>query len=285
MNLISEVSRRLGREDWALIDLTLRQFGFPWTDEWNGDTRTAYVLDMIQSSEDTGLLALGEHLGFEFGSTRPQVEPAFWFSGYFRLFLSHLATHRGYAAELQRDCFPFGVSAFVAHNDIEPATTWQDEIESALATCDAMLVLLHPEFHESKWTDQEIGYAMGRQLLVVTLRLGTDPYGFIGRFQAMDGVGKDSAKVTHELLDILRRHRQTRKRIAESTVAILEESGTFARAKANMELVEKLEYWDSALSSRARTAVQSNGQISKPGEFQRGWNNTYSEWARAPKQR
>ena len=31
------------------------------------------------------------------------------------------------------------------------------QIETVLATCDALVALLHDKFHASKWTDQEIG--------------------------------------------------------------------------------------------------------------------------------
>jgi hypothetical protein len=48
----------------------------------------------------------------------------------------------------------FGVSAFVAHENIEP-TKWQDEIEKALLSMNALAAILMPGFHESKWTDQE----------------------------------------------------------------------------------------------------------------------------------
>jgi hypothetical protein len=39
----------------------------------------------------------------------------------FRLFVSHLATEREFAAELQEALLNFGISCFIAHNDIEPA--------------------------------------------------------------------------------------------------------------------------------------------------------------------
>src|SRR2546426_742584 len=226
-----------------------------------GRSRSSYVMEMIQNAEDATLLALGQHVGYEHSSSRPQVGPAFWRSGYFRLFIAHLADHRALAGDLQRELFGFAISSFVAHNDIEPTREWQDEIESALASCDGLLALLHPGFHESNWTDQEIGYAMGRGVLPVALRCGQDPYGFIGRFQAMQGHGKEAATVARELFAVLRSHRQTRQRMAESLVTRLEHSDTFAGAKASMDLLDDVQYWDAALTSRVRTAVRSNGQV------------------------
>ena len=184
-----------------------------------------------------------------------------WRNGYFRLFISHLAEERKFAGEIQQGLLRFGISSFVAHKDIAPTEEWQDKIKSALETCDGMLALLHPGFHESDWTDQEIGYAMGRQLLIVTISFGIDPYGFIGRFQAMYGNNKSARVLATELFDILRQHRQTRERISQAVVERFSQSNTFQCAKSNMELLERLDYWDSSLSGKAQSAVDSNGQI------------------------
>lgn len=261
VRIISEIGRRLGTSEWTLIDLTLGQFGLP-TLNWSGSDRQAYVMRRIEDGDDDVLLSLGRHLGYEFTAPPSRTEPAFWRSGYFRLFISHLAKHRRLAAEVQDRLLSFGVSSFVAHNDIEPTREWQDEIEAALATCDGMLALLHPRFHESKWADQEIGYAMGRRVLIVTARLGTDPYGFIGKFQSMNGTGKNAVALAEELFDILREHAMTRARIAEAVAALFCQSNSFAEARNNMKLLEQTSYWSASLSDRVRSASESNRQIS-----------------------
>ena len=262
IRLILEIGRLLGGEDWTVIDLTLRQFRLPITDDWRGDNRPAYVMEMIDGGDDDALLALGRHMGYEYGTSPPHTAPSFWTSGYFRLFLSHLAEHRKFAGEIQDALLTFGISSFVAHNDIEPTTEWQNEIESALATCDGMLALLHPAFHESNWTDQEIGYGMGRQLLIVAVHLGTEPYGFIGRIQAIQGGGRSAGDLAQRQFDILRKNPKTRTKMAEAAVEHFGESSSFEIAKERMSLLEKLEYWDESLSKRARSALQDNGQIS-----------------------
>ena len=73
-----------------------------------------------------------------------------------------------------------------------------------------MVVLLREGFHNSKWTDQEIGYAMGRQLLIIAVRLGEDPYGFIGRFQAISGSTLPSGVLAGRIFDLLRKNKRTR---------------------------------------------------------------------------
>jgi len=93
--------------------------------------------------------------------------------------------------------------AFVAHEDIEPTAEWQEEIEIALSTMDAFLVMLTPGFCESKWTDQEVGFAVGRRIPVVPIKLKLNPYGFIGKYQALQGKNLTIPDLASEILDLL----------------------------------------------------------------------------------
>ena len=100
-------------------------------------------------------------------------------------FLSHKAEMKKEVAALRDKLESFGVSSFVAHMDIRPTKPWQDEIESALASMDGFAALLTDKFHESDWTDQEVGFALARGVPLVAVRMGRDPYGFMGKFQAL----------------------------------------------------------------------------------------------------
>ncbi len=262
IKLIKEVSARLTMEEWPLIDLTLKQFGLPWSNQWNG-TKDSYIIEMVENASDETLIELGQHVGFQFEEAgRLRVEPPFWREGMFKLFISHLAAHRAFAAQLQEALLNYGISSFVAHNDIEPTLEWQTQIQTALATSDALVALLHKDFHASNWTDQEIGFAMGRAIPVFSVRYEQDPYGFIGRFQAFNGNGKTATALARELFDAYRKNKQTQKRISEIVVGLFEESGSFAEARELMGYLEDLEVWEPSFSVRIRSAVKSNSQVS-----------------------
>lgn len=143
--------------------------------------------------KESGLLLSGERV------VLPEAEERIWGEGGFRLFLSHKAEVKKKAADLKVRLEPFGVSCFVAHEDIHPTKEWQTEIESALFSMDAFLVLMTDGFHDSDWTDQEVGVAFGRGVPIISLKLGKDPYGFIGKFQALscswDAVPKEIVKL------------------------------------------------------------------------------------------
>ena len=115
----------------------------------------------------------------------PSVTKRIWDNDCFRVFLSHKAEVKKEAAALKDKLKLYGISCFVAHEDIHPTKEWQNEIENALHTMDSFVALLTEGFHDSLWTDQEVGFAFGRGVPIISVKLGKDPYGFIGKFQAL----------------------------------------------------------------------------------------------------
>jgi signal recognition particle subunit SEC65 len=197
---IREISKELSKEEWSLLDLTLKQFGLPWTDQWSGD-KESYVIEMISAVNDDDLLELAKHLGVA-SQLESVDEPLFWDSSEARVFLSHLAVNKVETSDLKEVLKLYGITAFVAHEDIEPTREWQTEIESALSTMDALVALLAPGFKESNWCDQEIGVAIGRQIPIIAVRKALDPYGFIGKYQVLQGVGKSSTQLAVEIFEL-----------------------------------------------------------------------------------
>jgi hypothetical protein len=123
-----------------------------------------------------------------------------WGDRGYRLFLSHKATVKKQVGMLKDGLEPFGIRGFVAHEDIHPTKDWQDEIENALASMDAFAALLTEDFHDSLWTDQEVGYALGRGIPMIAVKLGQNPYGFIAKFQALSCNWDDAPVAIAKLL-------------------------------------------------------------------------------------
>ena len=116
------------------------------------------------------------------------------------VFISHLHTRRQLAHNIRTGLEKYGIAAFVAHDDIEPMAEWQNEIQQALRDMDLLVALLSPGFENSAWTDQEVGAAVGRNIPVVPVRLGRDPYGFIGRYQGLT-VDPDAENAGEQIAD------------------------------------------------------------------------------------
>lgn len=263
IKLLAAVANHLAGEEWSIIDLTLSQFGLPTSETWSG-TRDGYVIQMAKSADDATVIGLAEHCGIpvEHGVVQPNVQATFWKADHFRLFLSHLAAQKKFASELQQALEDYGITAFVAHKDINPTVEWQNEIELALSTCDGLVALLHPEFHKSNWTDQEIGFVMGRAMPVFSVTLGETPYGFIAKTQAFNGTGKTAIALAREIFDALRKNKQIQDKMGEIIVTLFENSGSFEAAKARMGYLEELTVWKPGFANRIKEAAENNGQIS-----------------------
>ena len=131
-------------------------------------------------------------------------EERIWGSEPIRLFISHRDSVKTEVHELASNLRDYGVSAFVAHDAIEPDEDWQKEIEIALQSMEAMLAYISDDFFGSVWTNQEIGYALARQVPVISIKFGQiDPAGFIRHKQAIRGdfrSAKTNAKNVHRTL-------------------------------------------------------------------------------------
>lgn len=185
----------------------------------------------------------------------------FWTPGHFKLFLSHVSTSKQRAAALRQALTKFYISAFVAHETIDPGELWQREIEKALRTMDALAAILTPDFHNSNWTDQEIGWALGRDVYVLPIRKGKDPYGFFGEVQGIQGDGKSVPNVADEVFQALTRHPKTRERIHEVLVKMFEESAAGHEAVTNFKLIERAGTLSRPLLRRLGAAADSNRHI------------------------
>jgi hypothetical protein len=258
--LIIEISEELAKSEWSIIDLTLRQFGLPTTDQWNSEDRKGYIVSMIDKANDEPLAQLHYHLTSK-NNKAPQNAPEFWQPGTLKLFISHLNTSKKKATLIQKELERYHISSFVAHKDIKPTKEWQDEIELALDTCDATLALLTKKFNESEWTDQELGISMGNGSLIISLDIGMKPYGFLSKYQKLSGRRKTIEKIGKEIFQILLKHNLTKSKMSAAIVNKFESSYSFDNSKENMILIEQLDYIDTDLIKRLKKALETNSQI------------------------
>ena len=262
VKLIQQVSGRLHDLEWGELDLTLRQFGLPWSPQWNDGDKRDYCIQHVEQGGDKELLDLYEHLHGAKFELVPQGDGAhLWQEGCFRLFLTHISSAKKFVSAVKANLSPYAIDAFVAHEDIEPTREWEQEIEAALDTCDALVAFLTPDFHDSLWTDQEVGYCVRRRVLIIPVRMGMDPYGFLGRYQALSPGDRDAAWVSGALFEIMLDHDLTADRMAPAVVRMFEYSGSFASAKANLQFVKRVRRWSPELLRRLEASIEANDQI------------------------
>ena len=293
-NALSELFRHQGTADFAeLVADAEQSISVDQHDNWDGGIWYCTLHLEVQASvfarfeeklEEVEHI-LGEKVKKLFRSTAPYIltgvtigacstavskqaqkptvddEARIWEAGTCRLFLSHISAHKEPVAKLKTSLGQFGISAFVAHEDIEPNLEWQQEIERALISMHALCALLTPNFHESNWTDQEVGFALGRNVPVLSVRLGIDPYGFIGKNQGMKGNLESPYQVAGSLANVLSKEVRTKRVMRDALVGALERSRSFDMSRQIANILATLSGFSQQQLESLRTTAVENGQV------------------------
>lgn len=272
VNLLRKLALGLGElgscEDG---DFILRHFGFPTSDKWNGDIYFYYV-SMLEQGEEPQWVELHEYIfpGDPLPNTTKSVNHGRWEEGSFRLFLSHSSTKKLLVTQIKQELADFGVQTFVAHEDIEPASDWLNEIKRALNTCHAFAALLCEEFPTSKYCDQEVGQAMQRGVFVIPVRLEIDPYGFMAPLQGVHAFEKSPAEIAQDVFALISKHSSTSKiaskahlfRLAQLTNEFLN-SSNFTTSTTVLKKLESFDSIPKALLQKINENWTKNDQIYK----------------------
>jgi len=240
IKLIDDIGRELqSRMTFSEIDSYFETYGIPTGHAPSFNSKYVYVID------DEIIIEIANELNIEhnFQSKIPVFKDNstnFWKTGHFKLFICHLSTFKKKIGFLKSELESYGISAFVAHEDIEPTKEWQEEIEKGLFSMDALCAVLMPGFKESNWTDQEIGIAIGRGVLIIPIRRELDPYGFIGKYQGLQAVGKKVGEVAEEIFQILVRNPQTRIKMLNCLIDLFLLSNDSKEAIERIKSIKKI---------------------------------------------
>jgi len=96
--------------------------------------------------------------------------------------------------------------------------------------------LLSEDFYDSDWTDQEVGVAIGRAVPLITVCLGCDPYGLMGKRQGLNGCKWEKPKaMADKIYKILCRRLTDNERLFEAALSVFARSDSFAESAKNIE--------------------------------------------------
>jgi hypothetical protein len=245
LELIDRIGRELqSRMGYSDIAVFLNAHGVDTKKQTSGiNSKWVYTKELLSDESDSLIVRIATELSVPHNHVVADptriLEATFWEPFHLRLFLSHLSSFKKNTALLQAALLRYGISAFVAHVDIDPTREWMDEIEAGLHSMDALVAILMPGFKESDWTDQEIGVAVGRGVLVIPVMKGLHPYGFISRYQGLDSQGKTIATIASDVFQILVKSTKTRTKM----LSCLTE--TTIQSKSDKEAIEKLRHLGS----------------------------------------
>jgi hypothetical protein len=206
------------------------------------------VLEEHDWRRESGLLLTGKHV------VSSEAEKRIWRDEGFRVFLSHKSDVKDKTAKLKEQLKLFGAACFLAHEDIHPTRAWQDEIENALSSMGALVALMTESFHDSYWTDQEVGFAFGRGVPIISVKLGRDPYGFIGKFQALSCSWESADK---EIVKLLVKHDQ----MLDAYIKAVKRCGSFDEANKLSEILPSINKLSDRQVRDLISAFNENDQV------------------------
>lgn len=178
----------------------------------------------------------------------------FWKDGYLRAFVSHLSTNRERMSALKSSLAHWGISAFIAHEDIKASREWRDEIEAGLETMDVLVAVVEPGFKESDWCAQEVGYALGRKVDIVPLRAGQDPFGIFGKYQGIQVKGKQPDQAADEIARALLNKPHHRVRLLQC----IAKAFASLPSKRKIELINTLSSWSTATNEQIKELLEQS---------------------------
>lgn len=194
-----------------------------------------------------------------------------WGRGAIRAFISHKAEDKVLATEIKAELAIYGIASFVAHEDIEPLKEWEIEIERALFSMDILIALLTEQFSDSNWTDQEIGVAIGREKPIIPVRIGKDPYGLIGRYQAILPSVKNGKLISQGITEFLFKYQGDDTNLRElgkdAYIAAVGQAGSFSQANYLANFLPGFDILSSTQENSLVKAFNDNPQVNHAFDF------------------
>jgi TIR domain len=194
-----------------------------------------------------------------------------WAPDRIRIFFSHVHTVRAEVTEIARILETLNCSCFVAHTQIEGGRVWQEVIEDGLRSCHALAAWVNDGFPASAWTDQEVGWALGRGIPVIPVNAGRQPYGFFGSIQSVEADAARAWLTAHAILRaaVVAWVRPERAAsdipaiVARSVVRIVCDSPSYDSTRTRFNLLALIppELWTSDMMNELERAAADNSQV------------------------
>ena len=179
-------------------------------------------------------------------------------------FISYSNQDRVIAGQVKTYLEGYNISAFLAHEDINVTEVWRERILQELAQTTVFIPLLSVAFKESDWASQEIGFALGRNVLIIPISLdGTIPYGFLAAVQGgrIPGNGDYHALLIGPIINNLPHE------IFPVLIERLSHAGSYRNAEALMQpLVPHFANFNDTEIESFVDACSGNGQVWDAGD-------------------
>ena len=143
---------------------------------------------------------------------------------------------------------------------------------------DALAAILMEGFKESNWCDQEVGVAVGRDVLIVPVRRGLDPYGFIGKYQGIQALNKTVGEVAEQIFLTIVKSPKTREKMLNSLVNAAAQSTDIEEAINKTNILKSLESVPTETLESLKNRVSDNTILAESKKFLSATNALLSKF-------
>lgn len=159
-----------------------------------------------------------------------------WKTGLARVFLSHRDREKARVQSLADALEDYGASCFVAHDTIPADEEWQKVILDGLETMELMVAIVTDDFHESIYCMQEVGFALGRGIPVISLKVGrAAPAGFVAHKQGLRASLDEPFAAAQKLFPLIGERLSQTERFNEVLISSFCEAPDYTEAKNRFE--------------------------------------------------
>ena len=110
------------------------------------------------------------------------------------------------------------------------------------------------DFHNSLWTDQEVGVAFGRGVPIVSVKLGKVPMASSASFQALSCSWDTAAK---EIVKLMVKH----EKMLNAYIEAVEKCGSFDKGNLLSEILPNIDKLNKQQAIKLVSAFNNNGQV------------------------
>lgn len=258
--------------DWEDVRLFFSMMQLEEPELGSGYSKAELIRGFLNECNEAQLFNIASQLSLDTIEPKPTElitlgASTYWLTDHFRVFISHVHSVKTQAHALKESLRSYGVSAFVAHDDIKVSAKWRDEILKSLYSMDACVAILTKDFAASKWTDQEVGIAVCRDVLIVPINKEILPYGFIEELQAIKSNGMKTGQVAAKIFEVICESPKTKERMISCLAKTIATSSDDQLASFRVEKLSQIVGVPNSIWMTVRQNVAANARLMESQSF------------------
>ena len=175
--------------------------------------------------------------------------------------MSYSSRDKRLAGQIKTRLEEFGITAFVAHDDIPGGSMWANSIRESISDCRLFLALITKTYHEQEYTEQELGMAVYAKKPVVCISVDdAQPLGFARLYQHIrHHTNQDLECLRRDILDAVLQEDQAEK--IDLAIACLAKSNRFDDSNSLAKHLDEGAHLSESQARRLAGVFVNNDQI------------------------